>query len=865
MIRSYASQEWADRMLAVIALTALASSASAQGYFTQSRNIYDANHQELQIRGINHFGFNTPILQPQYLWAMGWKEQIAQIKALGFNAIRLPFAPDALYVATPVDELSYIDAGLNPELIGQTPLQVLDLWMAEANRQGIYVLLDFHSVSKVLQYPTWFVSNPADFDLVYNNQAYTKDHWIRDLAFVARRYAHLGHFLGIDIYNEPHGNVRWSAGDPNVTDPAYYWKAAAELASAAVLAANPNLLIFVQGVSANHDGIENSSIAMNWGENLQPQAYQPLNIPTHKLVLSPHTYGPDVYAKSSFSASDFPENLPASWDTLFGQFTQEYAVVPGEWGGRYGQGPTGTADVSWQNAFADYLIGKDMLSSFYWCYTPNSGDTGGILDDNLNLRADKLALLQTVWGTGAPATDVPTVSPQPPSDALTSIFDDTVNAEWALSSWSATAAVQSAVVQSGSSAVRVDATTWGGASFDSRDANWNWVDQSATAYSHLSFDVSAGPDVGSAINSLEVSLALGWGLAVKVSDFVNSFAPGAWYHVEIPLSDINPNGTAFRKIQFQNNSTSQLSFYVDNVALTPTGTSPTPTPAPPPDEPAGTQLQSCSGIMPLGDSITLGVNGGYRNDLYSGLQQDNCGVSYVGTQFDQWTRVADKFHEGHPGVTISGVADSAGTWVSSAQPNIIVLMIGTNDIAWWTAETAAQIGARHDALIEQLLTVRPGVWILVASIPPQASAIVQPNNIDRALLAQQFNAVVRNNVVARAAMGQQVRFVDVNAVLTTADLYDGIHPTEAAHAKIAQAVLDALRVVLDPASVVEPTSPQAVLSPPAAPGTGQQFIDSFTPKSGRVGTVVTIPGSGFTGSDRAWVGASHNAAINVIS
>ena len=38
------------------------------------------------------------------------------------------------------------------------------------------------------------------------------------------------------------------------------------------------------------------------------------------------------------------------------------------------------------------------------------------------------------------------------------------------------------------------------------------------------------------------------------------------------------------------------------------------------------QLQSCAGIMPLGDSITLGANGGYRNDLYTGLQQNNCGV-----------------------------------------------------------------------------------------------------------------------------------------------------------------------------------------------------------------------------------------------
>jgi aryl-phospho-beta-D-glucosidase BglC (GH1 family) len=379
-------------------LPEVTNTAMATGYFAQTGKIYDAQGQEIQIRGVSHFGFNTPILQPQYLWAMGWKEQIAQIKSLGFNAIRLPYVPDTLYNTTPVNQLSYIDANRNPELIGKTPLQVLDLWMAEANRQGMYVLLDFHSVTMARLYPTWFLSNPADFSLTYNKQAYTKENWLRDLAFVAKRYAHLAYFFGIDIYNEPNGTVRWSVGDANVTNPIYYWKAAAESASAAVLAANPNLLIFVQGINGNYDNIENSSIPTNWGENFQPQAYQSLNIPYDKLVLSPHTYGPDVHVKSSFSASNFPANLPAHWDTLFGQFFQTHPVVIGEWGGKYGQGTGGQQDITWQNALVDYLLSKGVRNSFYWCYTPNSGDTGGILDDSLNVRQDKMTLLKKLWG-----------------------------------------------------------------------------------------------------------------------------------------------------------------------------------------------------------------------------------------------------------------------------------------------------------------------------------------------------------------------------------------------------------------------------------------------------------------------------------
>jgi len=138
----------------LMGLLAATPAIPASGYYAHGGRIYDPAGHEVQVRGISHYGFNADILQPQYLWSMGWKEQIAQIKALGFNAVRLPFVPDTLYVTTPVDQLSYVDPGKNPELPGKTPLQVMDLWMAEANRQGLYVMLDFHSVSNDRQYPT---------------------------------------------------------------------------------------------------------------------------------------------------------------------------------------------------------------------------------------------------------------------------------------------------------------------------------------------------------------------------------------------------------------------------------------------------------------------------------------------------------------------------------------------------------------------------------------------------------------------------------------------------------------------------------------------------------------------------------------
>jgi hypothetical protein len=53
----------------------------------------------------------------------------------------------------------------------------------------------------------------------------------------------------------------------------------------------------------------------------------------------------------------------------------------------------------------------------------------------------------------------------------------------------------------------------------------------------------------------------------NISNYVPSFAPGVWYHVVVPLSDMNPQGNSFRKIMFQNNTQSNLTFYIDNVVL----------------------------------------------------------------------------------------------------------------------------------------------------------------------------------------------------------------------------------------------------------------------------------------------------------
>uniref|UniRef100_UPI0025D382F0 glycoside hydrolase family 5 protein n=1 Tax=Nevskia sp. TaxID=1929292 RepID=UPI0025D382F0 len=156
------------------------------------------------------------------------------------------------------------------------------------------------------------------------------------------------------------------------------WNLAAGRAASQVLGVAPNWLIFVEGIGASSQC--SSGQATFWGENLAPLTCTPSLVPANRLVLSPHSYGPDVFVQPYHKAKNFPSNMPAIWDGHWGFAIPNAPMVLGEFGGKYGEGDS--RDRAWQNALVDYLIGKRINSGFYWSWNPNSSDTGGILRDD---------------------------------------------------------------------------------------------------------------------------------------------------------------------------------------------------------------------------------------------------------------------------------------------------------------------------------------------------------------------------------------------------------------------------------------------------------------------------------------------------
>ena len=165
-----------------------------------------------------------------------------------------------------------------------------------------------------------------------------------------------------------------------------------EEAADRVLSINPRTLVFVQGVGASSSYGQSNPF---WGENLYEAVSSAPDIPTSRLVYSPHTYGPSVYDQTYFSDSSFPSNMPGIWDEHFGHLVGSHPIVPGEFGGR-----NTDQDAVWQDAFVDYMLDNDIRSFFYWSLNPNSADTGGILlDDWVSVDESKLETLAPLLDT----------------------------------------------------------------------------------------------------------------------------------------------------------------------------------------------------------------------------------------------------------------------------------------------------------------------------------------------------------------------------------------------------------------------------------------------------------------------------------
>jgi hypothetical protein len=217
--------------------------------------------------------------------------------------------------------------------------------------------------------------------------------------------------------------------------------------------------------------------------------------------------------------------------------------------------------------------------------------------------------------------------------------------------------------------------------------------------------------------------------------------------------------------------------------------------------------------MPLGDSITLGKfvgNGGYRQLLQNKLAAGGFEFLFVGKEDDGRPEnntgfsngMANPNHEGYGSFRIDQIRNGGSAENHSAppvvftlatyQPDVVLLMIGANDVLLNNNIPGAPV--RLDALVESIFTVRPNARLFLASVTPLSDPV-------RDARAQAYNAAIPGIVAKYRGLGNDATFVDMHAVLNPAtDLSDGIHPTAAGYAKMADAWYAA--IVPEPSAVL---------------------------------------------------------------
>jgi lysophospholipase L1-like esterase len=207
----------------------------------------------------------------------------------------------------------------------------------------------------------------------------------------------------------------------------------------------------------------------------------------------------------------------------------------------------------------------------------------------------------------------------------------------------------------------------------------------------------------------------------------------------------------------------------------------------PPDDPNATR------IMPLGDSITQAnqAHNSYRRLLWQKLRQVGYNVNFVGSTRAHYGGYApasdfDRDHEGHWGWHVDEFLPRIAEWTEKAKPDIVLLHLGTNDLA--SGQAHGMVISEIVELVKRIRQVNPRVKILLAQLIPygRAAQDVDAYNFKLKGVAKDLNTKESSVIVVD-------QFTDFSV---ERDTYDGLHPDESGEAKIADRWFQALQEVL---------------------------------------------------------------------
>lgn len=353
---------------AVLATAALRANAqvAAPPLRTQGNLIVDSTGKAIRLTSVNWYGFDQKEYVAGGLDRAPLATIVEQIRRIGVSSVRLPWANETLEHNPVVADYA---VAANPQFKGKRAMQVMDAVIAALGKARIMVILDNH-----MSRADWCCSETDDNELWYNAE-YPETSWLRDWQTIVRRYKHEPWVVGADLRNELRSGATWGGADAK-----HDWHAAAERGGNAVLAANPRLLVMVEGpqYSTNFAGVDTLPVRLKVAG---------------RLVYSPHAYAPE----KPFSSY---EEMEQAYAARVGMLMTMKDAAP-IWVGEFGtcQKLDCGANSEWYGMFVRYLKAHSAVG---WSYWPLNGTQSSGVTRTYNTLEDYGLLTMDYRGIAAP-------------------------------------------------------------------------------------------------------------------------------------------------------------------------------------------------------------------------------------------------------------------------------------------------------------------------------------------------------------------------------------------------------------------------------------------------------------------------------
>ncbi|MGE7435962.1 glycoside hydrolase family 5 protein [Kitasatospora sp. NPDC001175] len=284
---------------------------------------------------------------------------LAGFHSLGINSIRLPFSNAMVHNTTPVPDSA---VAANPQLRGDTPLQVYDAVVGALTADGFAVILNNHTTTS-----RWCCG--LDGNERWNSGQSTAQ-WEDDWLFMVKRYQDNKRVVGADLRNEVRRDTfddpNWGLGDGHDENAAF------EEAGNRILQADPDMLVIMEGI--NWYGIPLNGLPHGRPMLTPVQNLSNTLIRSDKLVYAAHFYaytgpansgaGSGLGATSDPRYEDFtPAQLAqvVNEEALFVTQSGQHFTAPvwvSEFGAA-GRGSTDAKEQAWLHSFTDVLAAND--------------------------------------------------------------------------------------------------------------------------------------------------------------------------------------------------------------------------------------------------------------------------------------------------------------------------------------------------------------------------------------------------------------------------------------------------------------------------------------------------------------------------